>query len=317
MNSRRIVFLLIIVLFSLGATTEQTRQYIEKYSGLAVKEMRRTGVPASITLAQGILESDSGLSTLATKGNNHFGIKCHNDWRGRTMRLNDDARQECFRVYRNVEASFQDHSDFLRSNDRYKSLFDLNPTDYKGWARGLRKAGYATDPSYANKLISIIERYGLQLYDQGIVVEVETPLQVETPREVAPAEVKHRYRESVKVSLSRPVFEQNGVPFIYAQEGETYRYIASANGLFLYELLGFNDLEYEEELEPGTMVYLARKKARGARGTSKYVVGRDGETLRAISQRFGIRLASLKKMNPALERIALEEGDTVILRKEK
>lgn len=312
---KRIAFILLALLFSLGATKDVTLEYISRYSDLAVSEMKRTGIPASITLAQGILESNSGQSRLAVKGNNHFGIKCHNDWDGKTMRNDDDARRECFRVYPSVGASYRDHSDFLRYRDRYKSLFDLKPDDYKGWARGLKKAGYATDPSYANKLIGLIEEYELHRFDKPVKVEREAPLKIETPKIVPPETVKKEFRESVKLSLSRSIYEQNGVPFVYSVDGESYRSIASANGLFLRELLRFNDLDREEELVPGTVVYLARKKAVAAKGVDKYVVGADGETLRDIAQRFGVRLDALKKLNPLLEGVALEEGDTVRLRK--
>lgn len=144
--------------------TPQER-YIQKWAPTAVREMYRSGVPASITLAQGILESRYGLSPLASEGNNHFGIKCHKDWKGKSMRYDDDAKGECFRVYDSADESFQDHSDFLRYRDRYKFLFDLKTTDYKGWAYGLKKAGYATDPNYPAKLIKYIEDYKLYEYD--------------------------------------------------------------------------------------------------------------------------------------------------------
>ena len=312
---KHISVILLSVFFALGAAKEPTLEYIRKYSDLAVSEMRRTGVPASITLAQGILESNSGQSKLAVKGNNHFGIKCHNDWDGRTMRLDDDARRECFRVYPDASASFRDHSDFLRYRDRYKPLFDLDPEDYKGWARGLKKAGYATDPSYAGKLISLIERYELYRYDRAVEVEQEAPLEIEAPKELPPELVGKNYRETVSVSLQRSVYEMNGVPFIYSVKGESLRSIASANGLFPGELLKFNDLDEDVSLDEGSVVYLARKKAQAAKGVSKYVVGADGETLWEISQRFGVRLDALEKMNPMLVGIRLEEGDTVQLRK--
>lgn len=312
---KHISLILLSVFFALGAAKEPTLEYIRKYSDLAVSEMRRTGVPASITLAQGILESNSGQSKLAVQGNNHFGIKCHNDWDGRKMRLDDDARRECFRVYPDASASFRDHSDFLRYRDRYKPLFDLDPEDYRGWARGLKKAGYATDPSYAGKLIALIERYELYRYDREVEVEQEAPLEIETPREIPPELVGKNYRETVRVSLQRSVYETNGVPFIYSVKGESLRSIASANGLFPGELLKFNDLDEDVPLDEGSVVYLARKKAQAAKGVSKYVVGADGETLWEISQRFGVRLDALEKMNPMLVGIRLEEGDTVQLRK--
>lgn len=313
---KRLLLVLMTVLLSIGAAKNPKLDYIDKYSDLAIKEMKRTGVPASITLAQGILESNAGQSVLATKGNNHFGIKCHNDWRGKTMKMDDNAPKECFRVYPNAEASFRDHSDFLRSRDRYKSLFELKQTDYKEWARGLKKAGYATDPGYADKLITLIEDYELYRFDKGVKVSVKPPLEIEEPK-VVQLEPRPgmKYQESVTFSTARKVYSQNGVPFVYAEAGETYTSIAASNGLFLKELLKFNDYEQEVALEPGTMVYLARKKAQGPAGVNKYVVEKDGETLRDIAQRFGIRYAALQKLNIVLYGKTLEEGDTVILRK--
>ena len=313
---KRLLLVLMTVLLSIGAAKNPKLDYIDKYSDIAIKEMKRTGVPASITLAQGILESNAGQSVLATKGNNHFGIKCHNDWKGKTMKMDDNAPKECFRVYPNAEASFRDHSDFLRSRDRYKSLFELKQTDYKGWARGLKKAGYATDPGYADKLITLIEDYELYRFDKGVKVSVKPPLEIEEPK-VVQLEPRPgmKYQESVTFSTARKVYSQNGVPFVYSEADETYASIAASNGLFLKELLKFNDHEQELALEPGTMVYLARKKAQGPVGVNKYVVEKDGETLRDIAQRFGIRYAALQKLNIVLYGKTLEEGDTVILRK--
>lgn len=313
---KRLLLVLMTVLLSIGAAKNPKLDYIDKYSDIAIKEMKRTGVPASITLAQGILESNAGQSVLATKGNNHFGIKCHNDWKGKTMKMDDNAPKECFRVYPNAEASFRDHSDFLRSRDRYKFLFELKQTDYKGWARGLKKAGYATDPGYADKLITLIEDYELYRFDKGVKVSVKPPLEIEEPK-VVQLEPRPgmKYQESVTFSTARKVYSQNGVPFVYSEAGETYASIAASNGLFLKELLKFNDHEQELALEPGTMVYLARKKAQGPVGVNKYVVEKDGETLRDIAQRFGIRYAALQKLNIVLYGKTLEEGDTVILRK--
>ena len=313
---KRLLLVLMTVLLSIGAAKNPKLDYIDKYSDIAIKEMKRTGVPASITLAQGILESNAGQSVLATKGNNHFGIKCHNDWKGKTMKMDDNAPKECFRVYPNAEASFRDHSDFLRSRDRYKSLFELKQTDYKGWARGLKKAGYATDPGYADKLITLIEDYELYRFDKGVKVSVKPPLEIEEPK-VVQLEPRPgmKYQESVTFSTARKVYSQNGVPFVYSEAGETYASIAASNGLFLKELLKFNDHEQELALEPGTIVYLARKKAQGPVGVNKYVVEKDGETLRDIAQRFGIRYAALQKLNIVLYGKTLEEGDIVILRK--
>ncbi len=150
-----------------GSIPSQADEYLRKYSALAIKEMNRTGIPASITLAQGMLESDYGRSTLARKGNNHFGIKCHSDWRGEKIYHDDNRRGECFRAYRTVEDSYRDHSDFLVNGSRYRELFRLSSTDYRGWAHGLKKAGYATDPKYPALLIRKIEDYGLHTFDTG------------------------------------------------------------------------------------------------------------------------------------------------------
>lgn len=288
--------------------------YIGKYSAIAVSEMERTGVPASITLAQGILESEAGRSPLAVKGNNHFGIKCHADWSGRTMKHDDDSRGECFRVYAAVEQSFRDHSDFLRSRDRYKSLFELDPADYKGWARGLKQAGYATDAGYADKLIVLIENLGLYRYDTVTTVTVQTPAELETPVQLSAEAVRKNYREVVRFSLARKVYTQNGVPFVYAMEGETYESIAAANNLFVKEIRKFNEASDSDEPGPGEVVYIARKKRNAA--VAKYVVDSDGEDLREISQRFGVRLDCLRRYNSYMgEGHVLGEGDTVILRK--
>lgn len=195
-----------------GKTPQE--QYIARYGTMAVSEMYRTGVPASITLAQGLLESRYGLSPLASEGNNHFGIKCH-DWKGKTMKQDDDRRNECFRVYDNAEESFQDHSDFLRYRDRYKFLFDYDVTDYKAWAYGLKKAGYATDPSYPDKLIRLIEDYDLAVYDRMSVKDAEkTALQVrEEPRADEPKQAKQK-KTRVKKNRKQKDIQTEPDPFI-------------------------------------------------------------------------------------------------------
>ena len=311
------LLILIAALCPVLCSGQNPRQaYIEKYSALAVSEMQRTGVPASITLAQGIVESGAGQSPLAVHANNHFGIKCHNDWTGKKYYKDDEQVQECFRAYASVEESYRAHSDFLRARDRYKGLFDLDPTDYKGWARGLKRAGYATDPAYATKLIDLIEDFGLDRFDRDVAVEVAPPKELETPRQVAPEALRDtRYRESVTLSLVRPVFEQNGVRFVRAIEGETYSSIAEDFGLFTREILRFNDVDKDALLDPGTVVYIARKKAEAPYGIGKYVIDREGETLWEISQRFAIQLGKLRLYNAYLGGKPLEPGDTVLLRK--
>ena len=308
---KKLILLLVLSFAFLAAGDNPYENYIKKYSKVAVSEMNRTGVPASITLAQGLLESAAGQSELSVKGNNHFGIKCHNNWEGRTINHDAEIRNECFRAYKNAEESFRDHSDFLRYQNRYKSLFDLDPRDYKGWAEGLRNAGYATDPKYPQKLIKLIEDYGLYKYDGETEVAVESPTVIETPKP-APS----GYRESVSISLSRPVFVQNGVPFVYAAEGETYRDIAESNGLFVSELLRFNDVRNDEALAGGIPVYLAPKKNMAAPGVDKFIAG-PGENagLWDISQKYGVKLSSICKMNRMPADYVLSEGDVLVLRK--
>ena len=308
---------MLALLCALAATTETPqKKYIERYADLAIEEMYRSGIPASITLAQGLLESGYGLSELALKSNNHFGIKCHNTWQGDKVYHDDDAKGECFRKYDTPEESFRDHSDFLRYRDRYKFLFDLEITDYKSWANGLKKAGYATDPKYPAKLIKLIEDYSLYEYDRGRLKAKSKvlPALPKSPTILEQASPLTGNQRSVfRFSLSREMFSQNGVAFIYAAQGDTYRSIAKANNLFLRELLRFNDLTEDEYLAPGTVVYLQKKKNLAPVGLDRYVV--DGsQSLREIAQRFAVRLDKLCQLNDINPDHLLREGDILYLR---
>ena len=303
--------------------------YVSRYASIAVNEMYRSGVPASITLAQGIIESASGRSTLAVDGNNHFGIKCHNRWKGRTMRADDDRRNECFRVYGSAEESFRDHSDFLRYQDRYKFLFDLKITDYKGWAYGLKQAGYATDPAYASKLIQCVEDYNLSRYDRMTVDEAlaEGGADAEAPAEKDLEEIPDSplkieaggiytvpAGEEFRVSLSRTLYSRNGVPFVYAIEGETYASLAKKYHLFEREILKFNDLPRGAELHAGEIVYLEPKKSKTVRGLDKYIVGGENETFHGICQRFAVTEKAVRKLNGLPADYRPREGDELLLR---
>lgn len=330
---------------SLLANPDKSPQavYIERYSALAVEEMYRSGVPASITLAQGLLESRYGLSELAVEANNHFGIKCHN-WAGAKMFYDDDKKNECFRRYASAEDSFRDHSDFLRYRDRYKFLFDLDPTDYKGWAHGLRKAGYATDPSYPQKLIKLIEEYDLGRFDtlrtvpqevadaDGGKITKEERKAIRKERKAArkearkeipespssieqPKPVNRDYAETFRFNMSRQMYSQNGVPFVYASEGDTFAGIAETYGLFLKEILRYNDLDDVSVLHPGQIVYIQPKKKQAAHGLDKYIAESDGEVLWDIAQRFAVKLESLCRMNHISEEYVLREGEVLKLRK--
>ena len=321
---RRLLLVVVGILCILQTVQSQSKDqnyisYISKYEDIAVSEMYRSGIPASITLAQGLLESGAGLSQLAMKSNNHFGIKCHNGWQGGRVYHDDDAKGECFRKYDNPEDSYRDHSDFLRYRDRYKFLFDFKITDYKSWAYGLKQAGYATDPNYPGKLITIIERYGLYKYDTrpsetpGFCGEErnipEPPSQIEQVKRV-----ERTSREVFRFNLSREMYSQNGVLFIYAVEGETYASIAKANGLFLKELLKFNDLSGTAPLKPGTVVYLQNKKKYAAMGLEMHVVEK-GESVREIAQRYGVTVKSLRKINGLDKTSVIKENDILKLRK--
>lgn len=351
---------------SLSAQKQPAQEaYIEKYAQMAVDEMFRSGVPASITLAQGMLESANGQSYLATRGNNHFGIKCH-DWKGPGVYIDAEKKNECFRKYKSVADSYRDHSDFLRYRDRYKSLFELKTTDYKGWAHGLKRAGYATDPAYPRKLIGIIETYDLSRFDQtdtkairkqnklsrkearrlkkaaaaaaalaaaqpdsvgaGTDVAATEPARKPEIINVAPGsrvpdspsvlEEPRRYegsRSEFSFSLTRQLYSQNGVAFVYSTDGESYLSIAKQYDLFPREILYFNDVAEDRELLPGTVVYIQPKKKKAAQHLDKYIA-EGGETLWDISQRFGVKLHSIIKKNGFSGDHVLVNGDTVVLR---
>lgn len=319
------VFLLVLsalLPLIVGAQSPQEK-YIQNYADMAVQEMLRSGVPASITLAQGILESGSGQSRLATEGNNHFGIKCHKGWTGRSIRHDDDARNECFRAYDSADESFRDHSDFLRYRDRYKFLFDLDRADYKGWAYGLKQAGYATDPQYPSKLIKYIEDYELFRYDvvtpDQEEVLPEAPHKIEEPMAVSSANASSAGdaslpREDFHFSLSRQMYSLNGVPFVYAMEGDSYSSIAKRYHLFKWEILRYNDEPRDASLAPGAIVYLQSKKNKAPKGLEKYIVSEDGEDFHAICQRFGVKEKAILKLNGLEMPVRLLEGDEIKLR---
>jgi LysM repeat protein len=279
-----------------------TRQeYIQQYKDIAIKEMKRTGVPASITLAQGALESGDGNSRLAKKANNHFGIKCH-DWKGRKIRHDDDENNECFRKYKSASDSYKDHSDFLSSKQRYASLFELEPTDYKGWAEGLKKAGYATSRSYDRALIRIIEENELYAYDQGVEI-IKEPAAGEAIAEASGA-----------ITGSRMVFEKNRIRYIIAKPGDTYTSISNELDLMPRELRKYNDLDQGAKIDSGQVLYIQPKRKRAEAGKKTHVV-REGETMYDISQLYGIKLAALYKKNLMEEGTEPAVSQTLQLRK--
>ncbi len=289
-------------------------EYIEKYAETAVREMKATGIPASITLAQGCLESGNGNSTLATKANNHFGIKCHKNWKGKTIRHDDDEKNECFRSYRSADESFRDHSDFLRYSDRYAALFNLELTDYKGWAYGLQKAGYATAKTYAESLIRIIEENELYRYDK-----LDRKAREELPPTPMEAEFSTAFKpypghKLYTASLGREIRTTNGVAWIIAREGDTYAGLAKEFNLFRGEILRFNDRSRNTALQPGEMVYVEAKKRESAKNLDKHVV-EEGETMRGLAQRYAVKMKKLYQYNAMRPGTEPEPGTILNLRK--
>ena len=274
--------------------TSARKEYITSYSNIAIKQMKKHKIPASITLAQGILESGSGNSYLARSSNNHFGIKCGSQWKGKTSYHDDDKENECFRAYSRVKDSYLDHSIFLTSNQRYAFLFDLKENDYKAWARGLKKAGYATNPHYADRLIQLIEEEKLYVFDQLDNIP-ETQSQ--------PAQI-----------MVREAFSINKTKVLRSKSGDTFYKLSLSTGITLRQLHKYNNgLEKLENLKPGTPIYLESKKRRAS--GKKEIILEAATTLAEISQTEGVRLKSLMKINQiATPHQRLLKGAKIFLR---
>ena len=284
-------FLLILFTFSLSLITspaqvkwnQRYQQYINQYKDIAIEQMLKWKIPASITLAQGLFESGAGQSELAVNGNNHFGIKC-NGWTGRKVYHDDDARNECFRAYDSPFESFEDHSRFLSGSKRYASLFDLKTTDYKGWARGLKAAGYATNPQYANKLIEIIQLYKLYEYD--------------TARSYDHFMTAHTKDHAVGGYPLHPIKIFNKNYYLIARPNDTFRSIGEETGISYRKLAKYNERNKKDKLENGEIVWLKKKQCKAPKDYKDYLhYVRQGESMYSIAQKYGIRLKSLYKMN--------------------
>ena len=292
-QSIRTSIILLLLAFGVGMQVSAQRRntlynkYIKEYAPMAVEQMKKYQIPASITLAQGLLESGAGRSVLARKSNNHFGIKCHG-WRGRKVYHDDDAKGECFRAYKKVEDSYEDHSKFLKNGSRY-------------WAKGLKKAGYATDPSYANRLITIIEDYDLYKYDSKGMSKREA----------------RRWQKLLKKKpwLANPhqTYLANGLVYVVARDGDTFRLLGGEFDISWKKLVKYNDLHKEYTLEAGDIIYLKKKNKKAQKPYKEYIV-RDGDSMHSISQKFGIRLKNLYKMNKLDDDYVPEVGDRLKLR---
>lgn len=272
-------------------------EYIDLYKDAAIEQMNQFSIPACITLAQGLLESGSGNSLLATEANNHFGIKCHKEWNGPTYHMDDDTENECFRKYESALESYKDHSLFLTTRPRYAFLFDIDIEDYKSWAHGLKTAGYATNPNYAELLIKNIEEFELYKYDKNYISKPKPDNKSITDKEIKgkkPLEEEAYFDEITLGEYSRKVFKNNGVSFIYAKKGDTFQSISTDLDIPVWQLRSFNDLGKKDELTDGQAIYIQAKKGKGK--TAIHTVN-PGETLYDISQQHAVKLKKICKYN--------------------
>lgn len=307
---------LFVLIASSAAQTQPAKErysrqdYINMYRGFAVKEMLISKVPASITLSQGILESGDGNSLLAKEANNHFGIKCHKEWTGETFYMDDDHKGECFRKYNSVFDSYRDHSEFLRSRQRYANLFNLELTDYKGWAHGLKAAGYATNPKYPELLIKIIEENKLHEYDllTEVLQDYEKPSVKEEKKTPVVKPDANAVANAEKIQL------HNRIKYIVVQPGDTYFSICQKYEVMIWQIYKYNDLNKNETLKPGQKIYLQPKRYKG---DEEFHIVQQGETMRDISQQHGIRLKTLYKKNSMVPGTQPETGQKLYLKKKK
>ena len=302
----RMLKLYVILLLStisyplLAQNSPIVKQYIETYKDIAIAEMQRTGVPASITLAQGIHETEAGQSDLVRASNNHFGIKCKGNWTGETVFHDDDARGECFRKYNDPADSYRDHSDFLRTRPNYASLFQLDPTDYEGWARGLKKAGYATDPKYASILIRLINDYHLQDYTliamnkkpvTNDMILAKNTVQANDYVEPAPLNI---VVTKVRPDYPQGIFRINETSVVFVSKGTAFLKIANDYNISLSRLFDFNDMSATDIANDDQLVFLQRKRKIGA---NDFHIVQQGETVYDVAQNEGIRMESILAFN--------------------
>ena len=314
-------FLIFVVsttnLFAASPQKLSRQEYIDKYAQIAVEEMIEFHIPASITMAQACLESSDGNSELTRQSNNHFGIKCKNNWTGATVRHNDDELNECFRKYRTPEESFRDHSQFITSSSRYSFLFAYDIRDFKRWAYGLKQAGYATDPGYPAKLIKIIEDFRLYELDQLDWKYVKAPEKKQRHFSLFAFLRKKPADQSLAIAsgfLPRPVERRNGRKAFIAIEGDDYVRIADEFGKKDWQIYQYNDAQSGDAPAAGEPVFLQPKRSKAPRGNDFHVVQK-GETLRSIAQWYGIKLRSLRKMNRLDNNEEAVAGKALSLRK--
>jgi len=297
MNKVLIFLLIATISFTVVGNTPKTslEEYIETWKDVAIRQMNSHGVPASITLSQGILESGFGNSKLAIQANNHFGIKCH-DWNGDTFLKDDDKRNECFRKYRDAAQSFEDHSLFLTSRSRYSTLFELEITDYKAWAKGLKTAGYATNPTYDKKLIDLIERYNLDQFDKVSRLELIAAKESDKKESSKSSSIQNKSTEVLQIKNTHQVFtNQNRTRYIIAGNHDTFYQISKEFGVSIHQLNRWNDFPPSKDvLKEGDKVYIMRKRKRVDSNTTQIQIN-DNQKLWEISQDYGIQLKALEE----------------------
>lgn len=295
MRLRLFILCFLLAVLHISAQTSAFNAYIDKYKGEAIHQMKRYGIPASITLAQGLLESNAGRSVLAVKGNNHFGIKVSGSWGGRYMLCDDDRPNEKFRVYKSAKDSYEDHSKFLYENPRYSKLFQLSINDYRGWAHGLKKAGYATNPKYGYLLVDLIDRYNLTQYDSK----------------------KYRNRPSSDSDpfANHPVHMCNGTYYIVANEGDTFESLSKIVDKSVRKLRSYNEVGKDYILSAGDVVYLGKKKSKADKAWKGYFHKiQVGESVYSISQKYGVRMKTLYKINFLAPDYVPAVGDLLLIR---
>ena len=312
------LLLALILLCTAAVHAQQSSQYldyIDQYQNLAVDEMNMYGIPASITLAQGLLESGCGNSSLCNRSNNHFGIKCHGEWNGGTVRYSDDAPNECFRAYKSPADSYRDHSEFLVNHDLYAPLFKLDITDYQLWAKGLRAAGYATDPGYANKIIKLIETYQLYKFDKPLSTDMAHMHQEDGSMLLTdPAQRAAAMQRSGQILLPKLVLNEikaNGLKAIKYQPRIPVTVIAQQYGITIEQLYTLNDIQAGEHFKEGEMVYLEKKNTESIH--YQYEVAA-GETMHDVAQKYGISLDELYRRNELARNCEPLAGEVVVLR---
>ena len=287
-----ITFLFISLLVHSQSRNKAYLAYIDQYSQIAEKQQKEHGIPASIVLSQGLLESGAGMSDFAKESNNHFGIKC-NDWTGDKIYHDDDKKGECFRKYNQVLDSYEDHALFLKKRARYSFLFDLNPSDYEGWAHGLKKAGYATDPIYAFKLISIIEIYDLHRFD---IDEKSSGYLAKNERKQSVADQNRGTMGTIHASAKHVVVKVNGVKFVTSFPGDTYAGIADEFNISEERIRNYNEVNSTVELKIASRVFIANKKKKAPKNCETHTA-QPGESMHSIAQDYGMKIESIYKLN--------------------